>query len=326
MTSLKNVLTVSALPGAETDSREAWPNAYAPTVGIVVLSWKRFDRVRACLESLSLLEYPNVSALVVANGTDDETANLIRSTFPDVEVIETGANLGYAQGNNVGINCLVGRGVNYILILNDDVTIAPDMVSHLVFAAESNPNAAFLGPKIYHTEFPSRIQSAGAMLDYLWRSKQRGLDEIEREQYYQVSRVDYVIGAAIIARVEAIKHIGVLDPDFFMYREDVDWALRAKDAGYRVLYVPEALAWHRGHNARHTELPRITYYMTRNSLLLMSKHRAGFARTAAFLMRVLVTYISWTIRPRWRHKSDERDALLLGVRHFFEGKLGKGFN
>lgn len=294
-------------------------------VAIVILNWNRAEDTLACLQSVAGINYPEVRVIVVDNGSTDNSPAAIRSTSSDIQFLEMKENLGYAQGNNVGIRAAIEGGADFVLLLNNDAILATDALTHLVSIAERYPNATFFGPRIIHADRPNHIQSTGGTLDWLWRSRQRGLDEEDRGQYGTVQEVDYVIGAAVLVRTAPLAQIGLLDPDFFMYREDVDWCLRARKHGCQVLYVPEACAWHRSHHVREQELPRITYYMTRNSLLLLKKNGGGVVRFIAVLARHLITATLWTLSPKWRHKRVERNALLKGLVDFFLGRVGMGY-
>lgn len=306
------------LPGSKLDKY--------PSVGIVILNWNKADETINCLDSLSNLSYPNQKVILVDNGSTDDSIEKFQEYDPGLEILETGTNLGYAEGNNFGIrHCLVSKP-DYIFVVNNDVRVASDSLDLLVAEAEKNVDAAFLGPKVYHLEDPETIQSAGVEFDYLWRSKQRGLDQVENGKYSSVEEVDAVIGAALLIRCEYLDHIGLLDPDYFLYREDIDWCLRARNLGYKVLVVPQARIWHRGHKVRDNDLPRITYYLSRNSLMLISRHRGGFFRFLMLLARYLLTAISWTVKPKWRYKREERDALILGISDFFKGRVGHGYD
>lgn len=295
-----------------------------PEVVVIVLNWNNAPETLGCLESVLRLDYLNCRVLVVDNGSNDDSVPRIRSQFPEVELLPNETNLGYAEGNNVGIRHATKTGAKYLLLLNNDVRVASDCLTELVSAAERFPEAAFLGPKVYHLDRPEQIQSAGAQLDSLWRSRQRGLDEVDQGQFDRLEEVDYVIGGAMLVRVDPLEQIGLLDRDFFIYREDVDWCLRARQLGYSILYVPTARVWHRSHHTREAQLPFITYYMTRNSLMLIAKHNGGVARFMKVLLRQLLTAVTWTVKPKWRHKRIERDALLRGLADFFRGKVGQG--
>ncbi|HJW89053.1 MAG TPA: glycosyltransferase family 2 protein, partial [Anaerolineales bacterium] len=265
------------------------------------------------------------SILIVDNGSTEGSVESIRNQYPTVNILPTGKNLGYAEGNNVGIRWAVSNRADYVFVMNNDVRVAQDVLEPLISAAECDPKIAFLGPKVFQLEMPDQIQSAGGKLDYLWRSNQRGLDSTDIGHFETIEVVDYVIGAAVLVKAKLLAEIGLLDADYFLYREDVDWCLRARRKGYRVVYVPEAKVWHRSLHVRESELPRITYYLTRNSLLLLKKQRAGFLRFFLVLLQHLRTAVSWTVKPKWREKRAERDALIKGILDFFQGKVGQGY-
>lgn len=294
-----------------------------PQVAVIILNWNSGDDTLVCLESLGHLNYPNTRALVVDNGSSDDSVRRIRSEHKEVEIIETGANLGYGGGNNVGLRCALKGDMRYAFLLNPDVTLDAGCLTHLVTAAEDNPSAAFLGPRVYHRESPARLQSAGGLLDSLWRSHQRGLDELDSDQFDLTEEVDYVIGAAVLVRLAALGRIGLLNPDFFLYREDVDWCLRARRVGYRTLYVPDAKVWHRSHQVREDELPRIIYYMTRNAYLLFRTNHASFSLYVFNTLQNLLWLLNWTVNPKWRYKRAQRDALAKGLIDALFGRWGR---
>lgn len=295
-----------------------------PEICVIILNWNKAAETLRCLESLRQIQTDDVEIIVVDNGSNDDSAGLIRKSFEDVTCIETGANLGYAEGNNVGIRHALAKGARFIFVLNNDTEIAPDTLDRLKEAALQFPQAAFLGPKILCLENPAQIQSAGITLDYFWRSHHRNSGQQDCPSAAPPTLVDCISGAAIFIRAETLARIGLLDPSFFLYREEIDWCLRARRLGFQVLFVPEARVWHRSHELREEDLPRITYYMTRNSLLLIEKHRGGWIRLTVLLLRFIITFVSWAIRPRWRTKQSERKALLRGISDYLHHQFGRG--
>ncbi len=119
-----------------------------PSVVVVILNWNNAPATLACLDSVAQVEYPNYRVLVVDNGSEDGSVDQIRTVWPEVELLETGANLGYAGGNNVGIRCALAMGAEYICLLNNDVVVEPTFLRELVRAALTDPQVALLGPKI----------------------------------------------------------------------------------------------------------------------------------------------------------------------------------
>lgn len=296
-----------------------------PLVIIIILNWNHPEDTLACLHSVVALHYPagNMQILVVDNGSSDKSAAPIRAAFPDIELIQIGVNLGYAGGNNVGIRCALAHGADYVWLLNDDATVAPDALKLLVRAAESHPGAGFLGPMVRIREQPDRILSAGGFFGPGMTSQQRGLGELDRSQYSVVAKVDYLSGCALLVSRVALERIGMLDEQFFAYGEDVEWCYRGKQAGFDVLFVPEALAWHPDTRERDQGSARVTYYISRNRLLFLRKHRLGIGNITRTLARNVLWLVNWTVNPKWRHIKPKRNALWLAMRDFALGRFGK---
>jgi len=286
-----------------------------PRVAIVILTCNQRDLTMQCLDAVVSLSYPpnRLQVLVVDNGSDDGTEQAIRGAHPTVIVLQTGENLGYAGGNNFGIHHALGGGADYILILNNDALVAPDLLSELVTVAERAPRAGFVGPKVYHQEEPNRIQTTGITLDHLFDSRHRGADELDNGQFETIREFDAVTGCAMLVSRGVVGQVGLLDPRFFIYHEEVDWCLRAKAAGYRNLYVPTALVWHRRPRPSSEITAFTAYYMTRNRYLLLSKHKAGLSAFALTLKRDLVWLLNWSLNPKWRHNRERRNALLKAI-------------
>lgn len=295
-----------------------------PEINIIILNWNKADETLRCLDSLHKAKLHDTEIVVVDNGSNDNSVSSIRSAFANVTVIETGTNLGYAEGNNTGIRYSLTKGAKFLFVLNNDTRVAPDALDCLLKTAKQNPQSAFFGPKILHLPQPDLIQSAGIRLDYFWRSHLLGMNEADGQSDDNPVPVSCVSGAALFIRSEALAAIGLLDPDFYLYREDIDWCLRAQQKGYQILYVPGARIWHASHADAGEKQAMITYYMTRNSLLLLQKHRAGWVRSSGLLLRFLLTALSWSIRPKWRNKRPERNALMRGVKDFYSRRFGQG--
>jgi len=297
----------------------------SPRVAVIVLNWNGRDDTFACLESLRQLNHPNYEIIVVDNGSTDGSVEAVQASFPDVTILETGANLGFAEGNNVGLRHALTHGADYVLLLNNDTEVAPDFISLLVDAIEATPQAGVAGPTIYYFDRPATIWSAGGAID--WRrgdSRMMGLDEVDEGQYNAIREVGFVTGCALLTRREVIENVGMLDPRFFLYYEEIEWCVRAAHAGYKILHVPQARVWHKIAPARQAASPHIHYYMTRNRMLfLRSTHAGPRAWLHTLLAEYLRTLVSWTVRLRWRGQRAQRRAMVQAIVDFYHGRFGQ---
>ncbi len=294
--------------------------AAMPRVVVVILTHNGWANTEACLESLAQLTYENYEIVVVDSGSTDRTVARVREQFPRVAVIDLGANLGYAEGNNVGMRWALAHDADYVLVLNNDVALAADCLTQLVQAAEAEPRAALVGPLVYHFNEPRVIQSAGGTRTAAWHLYHRGQNEEDAGQYASLEPVDWLTGCAILAKREFLETVGFLDPEYFLYQEDVDWCLRAREAGYKVLWVPQAHLWHKGVQRDYAPGAHVTYYMFRNYLLLLKKHHADWRVLARAWLSELRTLASWSLRPRGRGARAHRDAL---ARALYDSLLGR---
>jgi len=298
-----------------------------PRVGVVVLNWNRRDDTLACLGSLARLDYPAFEVVVVDNGSADGSAQAIRERFPDVLLIENGENLGYAGGNNVGLRYALKRGLDYVLLLNNDTEVAPDLLRLLVGAAEADPAVGVAGPTIYYYDRPEVIWSAGGAID--WRRGRTwmvGLDEEDVGQFGEAPReVAFVTGCALLVGRRVLEQVGLLDERFFAYYEEVEWCVRARRAGFGIVHVPRARVWHKISPGAQADSPLVHYYMTRNRLLFLKLTGAGAgAWMNTLLAEYLRTLLSWSLRPRWRGKTPQRRAMVRAIADAWRGRWGRG--
>lgn len=218
-----------------------------PRVAVVVLTWNGKALTLACVESLLSLEYDAADIIVVDNGSTDGTAEAVRRTYGDrVTIVENPGNLGFSRGNNIGIRRALERGADLVLLLNNDTTVDPALVRCLVGVIRSADEIGIVGPKIYYASPPDRIWFAGGEIS-LGRGVSRhiGIREKDRGQHDAVRDVHYVTGCALMAKREVFDAIGDLDPVFAAYYEDADFCMRARRAGFRVVYVPSGKVWHK---------------------------------------------------------------------------------
>lgn len=248
----------------------------APRVSIVVLNWNGADDTLACLDSLATLTYPNFDVVVVDNGSNDNSVENLRaytSAYP-LTLLETNRNLGYAGGNNFGVRHTLEKGAEYVLILNNDTTVAPDLLEQLVDAALSTPSAGVFSARVMYFDEPEKVWFDGARwnngtLKLEWPGQGRNENELDKANH----DTDYASGAALFFRKEVAQKIGLLDEKFFLVWEEVDWCFRARKAGWRNIVVPSAKVWHKiGVSFGSEQSPLRIYFSIRNQLLWFSRH------------------------------------------------------
>lgn len=297
----------------------------SPRVAVIVVNWNRREDTLGCLESLGAVIYPSYRVLVIDNGSTDGSAEAIRTAFPEIELIETGENLGFAAGNNVGLRQVLARGDDYALLLNNDTVVAPDFLDRLVSAAAESGRVGVAGPTIYYHSRPSVVWSAGGAVD--WRTGQTsmlGLDEVDRGQFGVAARgVEFVTGCALLVSREALEAAGLLDERFFMYYEETEWCVRIARAGFAIRHVPAARIWHKIAPSEQGVPPLVYYYMTRNRLLFLQATNAGWRPRVGALAEYLRTFASWSLRPRWREKRAMRGVMLRALADYARGRFGR---
>jgi len=295
-------------------------------VVIIVLNWNNPANTLECLASLAHVDCPPHEIVVVDNGSSDDSARVIRAAYPCVPVIETGDNLGYVGGNNVGLEYARTVHADYVLLLNNDTEVAPDFLGLLVAATETSPAVGVVGPTIYYFDQPDVIWSAGGAIDWSrGRTRMIGLDQVDQGQFGESPRpVDFVTGCALLARMSVVKQVGLLDPRFFAYYEETEWCVRVTHAGFKILHVPQARIWHKISPVAREAAPQVNYYMTRNRLLFLELTRAGMR---PWLNTLFLDYgrtlVSWTLKPQWRNKTVQKRAMLHAILDYGRRQFGK---
>lgn len=295
-----------------------------PRVLVIVLCYNGIDLTRDCLRSLRGVDWPATDVLVVDNLSQDNTPALVRAEFPEVQVLENGANLGYADGNNAGLRVALHHGYDYALLLNNDTEVAPDFITRLVEVCEADLTIGIAGPKVHYFEPKGVIYSAGGRIDWArGNSEMIGLNAPDQGQFDVQCEVDFVSGCALLARCAAMQEAGLLDGRFGMYYEETEWCVRIHRRGWKVMVVPASVIWHKIEPARQSDSPRIAYYMTRNRLLFL---RLTHAPAAAWLNAALAqdgrTWLSYSVKRKWRHKQIQKAAMQRGWADFLRGRFG----
>ncbi len=281
----------------------------------VTVNWNRPQDTIACLNSL-LAQDTAIKLLLVDNGSTDNSLELIHSACPSVEVIETGSNLGFAGGFNVGIRHSLAQGADYVLIINNDTLADRSMVKHLLANISSDVGA--VSPAIFYADEPERIWAVGSNFNplLLELTDQHGRD---KPAPTIPSERDFLTACALLVKREAFTKVGLFDERFFMYYEDKDFSLRMRQEGYRLMVVPRARLWHKGSSSTGgAESPAERYYMALSSGRYFRKHMRGVQKLIIPVYR-LFSALRWTGHLIGRRKWDSLRAYWHGL---LEGWFG----
>jgi GT2 family glycosyltransferase len=272
-----------------------------PSVYAVVINWNGLGVIGDCLRSLERSDYEDLTTLVVDNASTDGSPDLIRKSFRSVRLVETGENLRYAGGANTGLRLALESGADYVLLLNNDIEIAPDAISELIRVAANRRDAALLGPKIYYHEPRDLIWSMGGSVSF-WSGKisHLGLRSRDVGQYERVTDVDYLTGCALFVPVATLRSVGYLDESYHMYNEDTDWCARAGRLGLKCVVVPSAHLWHKVSTSSGGGLtPYKVYHRIRSTMAFFRRYARPYhwfgiipataVRTLGFALKGLVT-------------------------------------
>ena len=292
-----------------------------PKVFVVVLCFNGVDLTVGCLDSIQKQDYPNVEVVIVDNGSTDGTVLTITEKFPQVQIVQNHENLGYALGNNKGIDYALDAKSEAVFLVNNDTRLQETCISNLMKTIHENPKIGIVGPMVYTWEGNKTISSAGGLVD--WRMAHAvnvGMGERDEGQY-PGRCVDFINGCGMLVTREAIERVDRLDPKFFMYWEETDWCLRAKKSGFKVYFEPSAVMEHKA-SILSTELgPTTLYYMTRNRFLFFYRHAPASMKSIA-LARAVKGTLRGIGENRKAGKTAHAKAMQSALLHAITGRWG----
>jgi GT2 family glycosyltransferase len=300
-------------------------------VSIIILAFNGISLTLDVLNDLVKLDLTgiNAEAIVVDNAsTDDTVARLKDFRLPNMpfRLLENKVNLGFAGGNNVGIDVAVKEGADYVLLLNNDVILPKDVAKVMVATADQDKRIGAVAPKMYFAkgyEFHKDKYKNNDLGKVIWYaggilninnvySEHRGVDEVDRGQYDRQEETDFANGACVLLRAKALKEVGYLKENYFLYWEDVELSQRMKSAGWKIIYTPKTFLWHKvsvaaGGPGGETN----DYFLSRNRLAFGMQYRSLRTKLALLKdsLRLLIKGRKWQ---------------KMGVLDFYLGRMGKG--
>ncbi len=281
-----------------------------PKVSIIILNWNGWEDTIECLESIYQINYRNYNVVLVDNNSEDNSLERIKAylngdipirsefyeyksdnkpinvveskneveeiEFKDLILIKNPENYGFAGGNNIGIHYAMKHlKPDYLLLLNNDTVVDINFLTELVKTGDSRENIGFIGPKTLFYDKNDIIQEAGGGdIDYRHcKVEEIGFNDVDDGSLDYYIEPDYIGGACLLVKSKVLEKIGALDPNYFMYWEDVDWCITGLENGYKSAYEYKSVIWHKYGSSSENEFKM--YYLNRNRLYFMRKHVKG---------------------------------------------------
>jgi GT2 family glycosyltransferase len=303
-------------------------------LAVIIINYNGKDLITKCLNSFSKImkDYPtnldSLELVVVDNGSTDgsrEYLEQLRVNGLKLKIIFNRENLGFTGGNNVGIKYALKSGVDYIMLLNNDILIKDAFWVPMVDYLDKNKDVGVIGPKIYFApgyefhrdrysddERGNVIWYAGGIIDWdnVYTSH-RGVDEVDIGQYDQIEETDFITGCCLMAGKEVWQKTGYLDDNYFLYYEDSDYSMRVKKLGWKTVYFPKAEIWHMNAGSSKVGSNLQDYYLTRNRLLFGIKWAP--LKTKLLLLRESIKLLF--SGRKWQK---------IAIRDYYFNKYGRG--
>jgi len=259
-----------------------------PLVSVVSVQYGHPEVTLEMIQSLKKISYPNIEIIIVDNASPDGNPDIVKEEYPDIIYIKSDKNLGFAGGNNLGFNVAKGK---YILMLNNDTEVEAGFLEPLVEKMESDPKIGIVSPKIRFYNKPDTLQYVGyePINPITQRGGAKGFGEKDTGQYEVDAEASYGHGAAMMIPMSVIKEVGLMADIFFLYYEELDWAHRIRNAGYKIFYVHNSLIYHKESISTGGRISSLrAYYMTRNRILYLRRNFSGITFLLALLYQMFI--------------------------------------
>ena len=288
-------------------------------VSIITLNYNGLEDTCALIETIPFNE--NMEVIVVDNASMNQEAETIAQRYPQVKVIQSERNLGFAGGNNLGIQAAQGK---YLFLINNDTVFKDFNIQALIDRVESSPNIGIVCPKIRFAWANNPIQFAGysKLSTITVRNYAIGFNEEDHGQYDIAHSTPYAHGAAMFIRRDAINKVGLMPECYFLYYEELDWSMMFARAGYQIWYEPKCTIYHKESRATGLNSPLRTYYLTRNRLLLVRRNPQEFNKTLAYIYLIGIVALRDILKHTFTRRFDLINATLRALRDFINNTLG----
>lgn len=252
-----------------------------PAVAIILINWNSLEVTRDCIVSLKGIQYANYSIIVVDNASADGSGQALKALFPEIVLLESEKNLGFAGGNNLGFAYALENQFTYTMMLNNDTIVEPDFLTHLINHIDTHPEIGVIQPRIHYDHNRQVLWNGGSYYSKIWGIfYSKSFNKLPPSNSLTLKEVDWITGCAFLMRSDLLKKAGLLSEKMFMYYEDAEFSLRIKALGYSLAYHGESLIYHiAGYSSKSKTKgnegflnPLVHYYNVRNKIWVLKKY------------------------------------------------------
>ena len=282
-------------------------------LSIITINYNGLKNTCALIETIPFND--KMEVIVVDNASSKDEATEIENKYPHVKVIRSDKNLGFAGGNNLGIQASTGK---YIFLVNNDTLFKDFNIQALIDRLESSPKIGVVCPKIRFAWGNHPIQFTGytPLSKITVRNRAIGFGEEDQGQYDSPHSSPYAHGAAMMLKREVIDRVGLMPECFFLYYEELDWSMMITRAGYEIWYAPACTIYHKESQATGQNSPLRTYYITRNRLLLVKRNWIGFAKYLSYCYLIGIVAVRDILKYTLKGRIDLTKAVCRGIFNF----------
>ena len=287
-------------------------------LSIITINYNGLKDTCELIETLPL-DDASLEVIVVDNASKEDEASVIAQRYPQVIVIRSPKNLGFAGGNNLGIRAAHGK---YLFFINNDALLSHQTsdLRHLIHRLESSDKIGAVCPKIRFSWGSNPIQFAGytPLSPITIRNRAIGCGEEDKGQYDTAHPTPYAHGAAMMVKRETIEKAGVMPECYFLYYEELDWSMMIRRAGYDIWYEPACTIYHKESRTTGQNSPLRTYYLTRNRLLFVKRNNPLYTRVCSYLYLIGIIAPKDILKYCMHHRLDLVKATFMGISHFLK--------
>ena len=290
-----------------------------PLVSIITINYNESGVTMDLLESLRASRYKNLEILVVDNASPKDNPDVIKEKYPEVTLIKSEENLGFAGGNNLGVKAAKG---DYLLFINNDTIVPENFIQPLVDTLERDPSIGMVSPKIKFHWDASLIQYAGytPMNHWTIRNSSIGYHQKDDGAYDQPGETESIHGAAMMVPKQVVDQVGMMTEIYFLYYEEHDWAAMIKRAGYKVYYQPQSYILHKESLSTGKFSPLKTYYIARNRIVFARRNFKPAQLFVSLLFQAFVSIpkntLTFIVKRQFQHLKAFWQAIYWNITHY----------